>query len=185
MNEFLSALLQAVLVAAVPVCAGGIIKGISALVKYFGAKTDNDIARKYLAAAEEAARRAVTYVSQTYVDALKKSDKFTKENQEEALNRAVEKATNLLTHEAILFLEDAYGDLTEFLKTYIEAEVRNQKQDAPAALSVPLEVIEGVREAPNTNAIATATAAATAAATVAATNAVAQRPQVERPVSNE
>ena len=62
------------------------------------------------------------------MDALKKSDCFSKENQEEALTMAVEKAKSLLTAEAIVFLEEAYGDVTEFLKTNIEAEVREQKK---------------------------------------------------------
>lgn len=128
MSEFLSALLQAVLVAAVPVCATFISKGLTALSRYLVAKTESDISKKYLSAAEEAAKKAVTYTSQTYVDALKKSDSFSKENQEEALNRAVETAKSLLTAEAITFLEDAYGDVTEFLKTNIEAEVREQKK---------------------------------------------------------
>jgi len=153
-------LLQAVLVAAVPVIAGAIIGGVQAGAKYLASKAESDTARKYLTAAEEAARKAVTYTSQTYVDALKKSDKFTKENQEEALNRAVEKATNLLTHEAILFLEDAYGDLTELLKTYIEAEVRNQKREEPVLIS---ELPEA-RESIDTTTLAAATAAASAAA---------------------
>lgn len=178
MNEFLSTLLQAVLIAAVPVCATFIGNGVSAFAKYIGARTDNDTAKKYLDAVEQAVKKAVTYTSQTYVDALKKSESFTKENQEEALNRAIEKATNLLTHEAILFLEDAYGDLTEYLKTNIEAEVRRQKQEDPAVLGLPLEAVESVRE-PDTAAIATATAAATAAATTAATAAVSQRVQTE------
>ena len=58
---------------------------------------------------------------------MKKSGSFNKENQEEALSRAVDKAKSLLTVEAIAFLEEAYGDVTEFLKTNIEAEVRSQK----------------------------------------------------------
>lgn len=128
MNEFLSALLQAVLVAAVPVFATFIGKGLTALTGYLTSKTESDTAKKYLTAAEEAAKKAVTYTSQTYVDALKKSGNFSKENQEEALNMAVEKAKSLLTAEAIKFLEDAYGDVTEFLKTNIEAEVREQKK---------------------------------------------------------
>lgn len=128
MNEFLSTLLQAVLVAAVPVIAAFASKGLSALSRYFIEKMENETAKKYLTAAEEAAKKAVTYTSQTYVDALKKSDCFSKENQEEALNMAVEKAKSLLTAEAIVFLEEAYGDVTEFLKTNIEAEVREQKK---------------------------------------------------------
>lgn len=127
MNEFLSTLLQAVLVAAVPVIATFASKGLSALSSYFIGKMENDTAKKYLTAAEEAAKKAVTYTSQTYVDALKKSGSFNKENQEEALSRAVDKAKSLLTVEAIAFLEEAYGDVTEFLKANIEAEVRSQK----------------------------------------------------------
>lgn len=127
MNEFLSTLLQAVLIAAVPVISTFIGKGLTALSGYLSSKTENDTAKKYLTAAEEAARKAVTYTSQTYVDALKKSGSFSKENQEEALSRAVDKAKSLLTVEAIAFLEEAYGDVTEFLKTNIEAEVRSQK----------------------------------------------------------
>ena len=127
MNEFLSTLLQAVLIAAVPVISAFIGKGLTALSGYLSSKTENDTAKKYLTAAEEAARKAVTYTSQTYVDALKKSGSFSKENQEEALSRAVDKAKSLLTVEAIAFLEEAYGDVTEFLKTNIEAEVRSQK----------------------------------------------------------
>ena len=127
MNEFLSTLLQAVLIAAVPVISAFIGKGLTALSGYLSSKTENDTAKKYLTAAEEAAKKAVTYTSQTYVDALKKSGSFSKENQEEALSRAVDKAKSLLTVEAIAFLEEAYGDLTEFLKTNIEAEVRSQK----------------------------------------------------------
>ena len=126
MNEFLSTLLQAVLIAAVPVISTFIGKGLTALSGYLSSKTENDTAKKYLTAAEEAARKAVTYTSQTYVDALKKSGSFSKENQEEALSRAVDKAKSLLTVEAIAFLEEAYGDVTEFLKTNIEAEVRSQ-----------------------------------------------------------
>ena len=127
MNEFLSTLLQAVLVAAVPVIATFASKGLSALSSYSIGKMENDTAKKYLTAAEEAAKKAVTYTSQTYVDALKKSGSFNKENQEEALSRAVDKAKSLLTVEAIAFLEEAYGDVTEFLKANIEAEVRSQK----------------------------------------------------------
>lgn len=127
MNEFLSTLLQAVIIAAVPICAGAAVKGVRAAVQYLASKSESEIAKKYLMDVADAISTAVTYTSQTYVDALKKSGSFSKENQEEALSRAVDKAKSLLTVEAIAFLEEAYGDVTEFLKTNIEAEVRSQK----------------------------------------------------------
>ena len=131
MSEFLSTLLQAVIIAAVPVCAGAIIKGIQAGAKYLASKAENKTAKKYLEDVADAVSTAVTYTSQTYVDALKASNKFTKENQEEALRKAVEQAEKLLTAEARAFLEKAYGDLNGYLVSRIEAEVRKQKYEAP------------------------------------------------------
>ena len=127
MNEFIAALLQAVLVAAVPVCAAFIGKGLKALASYLGQKSENETAKKYLAAAADAVSTAVTFTSQTYVDALKKSGQFTKENQEWALQVAIAKAKTLLTVDAAEYLEAAYGSLERYLEGRIEAEVRNQK----------------------------------------------------------
>ena len=49
MSEFLSVLLQAVIIAAVPVISGAIVKGVRALAKHLSTQTDNELARKYLA----------------------------------------------------------------------------------------------------------------------------------------
>ena len=127
MNDFLTTLLQAVLVAAVPVCAAFIGKGIKALADYLGRKSESDVAKRFLDAVADAVSTAVTYTSQVYVDKLKETGQFTKENQREALGIAVAQAKNLLTAEAAAFLESAYGDLNEYLQSRIEAEVRNQK----------------------------------------------------------
>ena len=172
MSEFLSALLQAVLIAAVPMCAAFIGHGISAFARYIGVRTKNDDAKKYLADAADAITTAVSRVNQTYVDGLKKSGTFTKENQEEALSLAVKEAFNLMTHETIAFLKEAYGDMYDYLVSKIEAEVRLQKKNDPDKLNAPLEAIGSVTESPSTTAVAVA--AASAAATVAATEAVRQ-----------
>lgn len=138
MNEFLSELFQAVLIAAVPVVTVFVGRGIAALSRYFTAKTENQTAKKYLEDAADAVAKAVTYTNQVYVDTLKKSGSFTKENQKEALGMALEKATSLLTAEAISFLEKAYGDLMEYLAANIEAEVRKQKGEAALVMSAPV-----------------------------------------------
>lgn len=127
MNDFLSALLQAVIVAVVPVCAAFISKGLQAFAQYIASKTDSELTRKYLQEASDAISTAVAHTSQTYVDGMKKSSCFTKENQEEALRRSLEKASSLLTAEAQAFLKNAYGDLNSYLISRIEAEVRSQK----------------------------------------------------------
>lgn len=131
LDETLSILFQAVLIAAVPVCTGAVIRGVQTGAKYFAARAENETVRKYLEDAADAVGTAVIYTSQTYVDELKNSGKFTRENQEEALRKAVEQAEKLLTAEARAFLEEAYGDLNDYLISRIEAEVRTQKHEAP------------------------------------------------------
>ena len=127
MNEFLSTLLQAVLVAAVPVIAAFASKGFVALAQYLGVKMENATLAKYAQEIAQAVATAVTYVSQTYVDELKKSGTFTEENQKIAMQKALKVAKKQLTQEALEFITTAYGDITEYLTSRLEAEVRNQK----------------------------------------------------------
>lgn len=180
MSEFLSALLQAVLIAAIPVITGAVIKGVRAVAKHLASKTDNELAKKYLKEVDDAIEKAVAFTSQTYVDALKKSDKFTAENQEEARKKSLDKAIALLTADARKFLEEAYGDLNAYLLIRIEPEVRRQKKDetnseTPAAKS----------EAPGVTAMAAATAAATAATVAQNTIVKATQPGAEKPPEAE
>lgn len=135
MNEFFSTLLQAVLVAAVPVIAAFASKGFVALAQYLGVKVENATFAKYADQIAKAVSTAVIYVAQTYVDELKKSGTFTEENQKIAMQKALEVAKKQLTQEALEFIEITYGDITEYLTSKLEAEVKIQK-NTPAVLNV-------------------------------------------------
>ena len=135
MNEFLPTLLQAVLVAAVPVIAAFASKGFVALAQYLGVKMENATLAKYAQEIAQAVATAVTYVSQTYVDELKKSGTFTEENQKIAIEKALEVAKQQLTQQALDFISTAYGDITQYLTSLLEAEVRNQKS-TPALVNI-------------------------------------------------
>ena len=135
MNEFFSTLLQAVLVAAVPVIAAFASKGFVALAQYLGVKMENATLAKYAQEIAQAVATAVTYVSQTYVDELKKSGTFTEENQKIAIEKALEVAKQQLTQQALDFISTAYGDITQYLTSLLEAEVRNQKS-TPALVNI-------------------------------------------------
>lgn len=139
MNEFFSTLLQAVLVAAVPVIAAFASKGFVALAQYLGVKVENATFAKYADQIAKAVSTAVIYVAQTYVDELKKSGTFTEENQKIAMQKALEVAKKQLTQEALEFIEITYGDITEYLTSKLEAEVKIQK-NAPAVLNVIAEI---------------------------------------------
>ena len=138
MNDFLATLLQAVLVAAVPVIAAFASKGFVALAQYLGVKVENATFAKYADQIAKAVSTAVIYVAQTYVDELKKSGTFTEENQKIAMQKALEVAKKQLTQEALEFIEITYGDITEYLTSKLEAEVKIQK-NAPAVLNVIAE----------------------------------------------
>ena len=179
MKEFLFELLQAVATAAVPVCAAFLVQFLRRKSAEAAARTDSLTTKELLAEVTEAVTTAVTYTSQTYVDALKKKGIFDTQAQAEALQKSKDKALSLLSESAKDVLASIYGDLNSYLETMIEAQVRVQKQDSPATLGVPLEAIEGVKESPDVTSVAAATAAATAAAVVQ--SAIPQTPPAQAP----
>lgn len=157
MSEFLSDLLIAVITATVPVLT---VYGVSLIRKVAAnaaAQTDNTKAQGYITEIGIAVSDAVSATSQTYVDALKKAGSFTKEAQTEAAQRALATCIASISPAAAAFIEQAYGDMKDYLMTRIEAQVRAQKAlptSAPAAL-------ESV--ASDATTVAASTAAATAA----------------------
>lgn len=103
-------------------------------VKYINAKSaeiqsrvDNDLADKYIAMLEDTICACVTATTQTYVDALKKENAFTKEAQQEAFKKTFDAVMNVLTDEAKEYLASIYGDLTIYITNKIEAEVKLNK----------------------------------------------------------
>lgn len=131
MKEFVLELLQAVATAAVPICAAYLVQFLRRKSKQIGAQTDSLTTKKMLDEVTVAVTTAVTYVSQTYVDELKKNGTFTRENQKVAMNLAVDQTKKLLTAEAKSFLSKTYGRLNDYLVSRAEAEVRRQKMDTP------------------------------------------------------
>ena len=69
----------------------------------------------------------VMATNQTYVEALKKENAFTKEAQQEAFNLTYNAVMAVLTEDAKRYLTEVYGDLTAYITTKIEAEVNVSK----------------------------------------------------------
>lgn len=127
MNEFLSNLLIAVITAAVPVLTAYGVKLIKQVTADAAAKTDSTKKQDYIREIADAIADAVSATSQTYVDSLKNSGEFTPEAQKKAAEKALTACLASISPAAQEFVESVYGDLTEYLTTKIEAEVRNQK----------------------------------------------------------
>lgn len=90
-------------------------------------KVDNDTADKYIAMLDDTICACVIATTQTYVEALKKENAFTKEAQKEAFNLTFNAVMAVLTDEAKGYLSEIYGDLTAYITNKIEAEVSLNK----------------------------------------------------------
>lgn len=81
----------------------------------------------YIDKAQDAIETAVLQTMQTYVDTLKKQNKFDKEAQEEAKNKALEIAKKLISEEskdAIILL---YNDFDLYVEANLEKFVNTNK----------------------------------------------------------
>lgn len=76
---------------------------------------------------ENIVSKTVILVNQTYVDALKESDLFDKEAQIAAFEMCKERVLAMLNEESINAIAETYGDFDEWIRTLIEAYVRENK----------------------------------------------------------
>lgn len=90
-------------------------------------KMENETAKKYLNMLHDTVFDCVTVTNQTYVEALKKEGKFDLEAQKEAFEQTKDAVLNLLSAEAINYLQTALVDLDAYINTQIEAAVNRQK----------------------------------------------------------
>lgn len=104
-------------------------------IKFFNAKSaeiqnkvDNDTADKYIQMLTDTVASCVLATSQTYVEALKKDNAFTKEAQQQAFDMTYNAVMDVLTADAKEYLTNIYGDLSAYISTKIEAEVKMTKK---------------------------------------------------------
>lgn len=129
-KDVLMTLLQAVITVAVPIVATFLCRFLAAKKEELKAKTDNATAELLLDEAYTAIATAVDYVNQTYVDALKKSQQFTVENQKEAFEMAKEAAISVMSTNAQLFIANTFGSFESWITQSIEAQIAgNKKQE--------------------------------------------------------
>jgi hypothetical protein len=128
--EWLDILQQVVNVCVIPLlglATAYFIKWIKAKEQEILVKVDNDTADKYISMVAQTITDCVIATNQTYVEALKKDNAFTKEAQKEAFQRTLDAVLAVLSDDAKEYLATLYGDATAYLTTRIEAEVNLQK----------------------------------------------------------
>jgi hypothetical protein len=128
--EWLPLLYQVLEVCIIPllgILTAYFVKWVNAKSAEIQHKVENDTADKYIAMLDDTICACVIATTQTYVDALKKDNAFTKEAQQEAFNLTYNAVMAVLTDEAKKYLTTIYGDLTAYITNKIEAEVQINK----------------------------------------------------------
>ena len=128
--EWLPLLYQILEVCVIPllgILTAYVIKYINAKSSEIQVKVENDTADKYIAMLADTITACVMATNQTYVEALKKENAFTKEAQQEAFNLTYNAVMAVLTEDAKRYLTEVYGDLTTYITNKIEAEVNVSK----------------------------------------------------------
>lgn len=100
---------------------------IRAKQKQIAINSDNELVKKYSDMLSDTIVACVITTNQTYVDSLKASGSFTKECQKKALQMTTEAVLNILSDEAMNYLNNIYGDLNLYITEQIEATVKLNK----------------------------------------------------------
>ena len=128
MKDVMLTILQVVLIAVIPVIAAYVCRFLKAKRDEVEAGETVGMSDFIIREALDAVIAAVSYVCQTYEDGLKKSGKFSVENQKYAFQLAYDKASLIITQEAKDFIASVYGSFSAWLTMQIEAQVRMQKE---------------------------------------------------------
>lgn len=90
-------------------------------------KIKDEKIKRILEVAENAVSQAVSTVSQTYVDELKKDGVFYGDEQRKAFEMSKEKVYKLFTTETMQTIQNNYGDVEEWIATKIEETIAKNK----------------------------------------------------------
>lgn len=91
------------------------------------AKTDSEMADKYLDLLETTIVDCIKATNQTYVNALKDKNAFDGEAQKQALKLTIDAVLKILSDDAKEYLTHLVGDLDEIIKEKIEANIEEVK----------------------------------------------------------
>lgn len=124
--NWLEILYQIFQVAIIPLLGAGtlyLISFINTKTKELKEKTENEKVKEYIDMLNETVTACVMATTQTYVQTLKRQDKFDAEAQKIALKKTYEAVMAILTEDAKEYLYKGVADLEQYILNKIESEV--------------------------------------------------------------
>lgn len=125
--ELITTIFQVCIIPLLGVLTTFLVKWLQIKSSELQIKMDNDVANKYMDMLTNTITECVLATNQTYVEVLKRQNKFDLEAQRIAFDKTSEAVMAILTEDAKKYLESAVGDLELFIRQKIEAEVNLNK----------------------------------------------------------
>ncbi len=98
------------------------------LTQWLNTKIKGEKERNLLTKITEIITNNVASTFQTFVESLKKENKFDLNAQAQALRKTKESIFNELSDEAIQYIDNNFGDFNEWITTQIEATIYKMKK---------------------------------------------------------
>ena len=109
------------------VCGLVITVGIPYLISIIHQKVKNEQLNRVIDRAGDIVKKCVMLVNQTYVDELKDYGAFDEKAQKEAFEKCKQEVLSMLNEESIKAIADTFGDLEQWIRLQIEANVVSEK----------------------------------------------------------
>ena len=126
-TEILQEIIQVCIIPLMGVLTTYLVILIKNKTKQIADKTNSDLTDKYINMLSDTIQTCVIATNQTYVEALKKDNAFTKDAQKEAFQKTYDAIMLVLTDDAKEYLTEVYGDLTAYITMKIESQVNTNK----------------------------------------------------------
>lgn len=127
-NTLINEIFQVCIIPLLGILTTYLVKYLKQKSEEIAANTDDKLTQKYTQLIMDTITKCVIATNQTYVESLKNQGKFDKEAQEKAFNMTLSAVLAILSTDCQKFIELTYGDLNEYLRQQIEAQVNESKK---------------------------------------------------------
>lgn len=127
MQQYVNIFVEVCLIPLLAVLTKFIIDWLNAKREQIKETIKNDKADHYIDLIYDTVRRCVIATNQTYVETLKKENRFTAEAQQEAFHKTLNAVIDILSQDVLDYIVAASGDLETYLTQIIESQVALEK----------------------------------------------------------
>lgn len=126
-NEFLTLLFNLVIIPCLGLLTKYLIQYLTTKCNNLTQASSNDLYIKYVNMIQETVTSCVLTTTQTYVETLKKENKFDVEAQKHAFDMTKTAVLSILSEDAKTYMTNIVGDFDTYLTTLIESSVLTLK----------------------------------------------------------